>query len=311
MSFFEEEQEQISISLGEGSRTSDMQGQLDEVKKESDLLTVFYEEQKEQISRLKEKNNQLRGNILTQADKIRDLREENDLLDDQIGELKKRLRMARKNAKEAPQRQKARSEVDTTAFWPELWAKSQRRMKRQYEAKLAAYRAMLGIILLYGLLCTILEAMRQEVFVSDISALFEEIWILYCFCVQKVHAVALSASQWAGNIQNNIVSMGIQWIIYGIVIVFVIVVVVAVFLLICYGLYRICVKKKAYKNSLITFLISLAIVVYFAEPLKNLGMNLIILMFLINVVCALIRLLIDVRKRMNEREKEKNYHIII
>ena len=155
------------------------------------------------------------------------------------------------------------------------------RLESQYKAKTARYEgAMLGS-LLYGTLCTLFTAACSETFINDFKAFFGAIWSFVLLCADKVLGVAKWTAQVGNMIPQPMVSAIVYWLIQ---IIFVFGVAVGVgFLLFISGekLYKWYKEYFADQISLAEFLISFAVVVFFAEPIREvLPVNLLLLLLI-------------------------------
>lgn len=164
----------------------------------------------------------------------------------------------------------------------ETMSKAERiRLESQYKAKTAGYEgAMLGS-LLYGTLCTLFTAARSEAFISDFKAFFVTIWSFLQLSAEGV----LKGAKWAAQLGNMIPQPTIATLVHWLIQIVVIVGVTggAGVLLFIGGekLYNGYKEHFADKISLAELLISFAVVVFFAEPIREvLPVNLLLLLLL-------------------------------
>lgn len=157
------------------------------------------------------------------------------------------------------------------------------RLKNEYNNKINTFYGVLIGLLLYGLLTTIFTAIRSNVFRSDFKTFFIVIWqILYAYVINAVE-LGQMVSQLGYKIPLPIISTIIHYMLLfaitgGIII----------------GLSFLLIKelKKLYKayrdnfadvKSLTEIIISLAVSVYFAEPIRSVfPINLILLVIIVH-----------------------------
>ncbi len=163
-------------------------------------------------------------------------------------------------------------------------------IEKQYKAKIAGYEGFMVGSLLYGTLCTLFTAVRSRAFISDFKTFFQAIWTFLQMCAEKLIYGAEWAAQAGNMIPQPTIAAIIRWLIQ-------IVVVAAVaggagFLLfvIARKLYEGYKENFADQISLAELLISFAVVVFFAEPLRSfLPINLFLLLILTHVLYIGIR----------------------
>lgn len=164
------------------------------------------------------------------------------------------------------------------------------RLESQYKAKTAGYEGVMLGSLLYGTLCTLFAAARSETFISDFKAFFGVIWSFIRLCADKVFQVAKWAAQVGDMIPQPTVSAIVHWLIQ---IILVVGVAVGVGFLLFIGgekLYSGYKEHFADQISLAELLISFAVVVFFAEPIREaLPVNLLLLLLICHGACMGIR----------------------
>lgn len=166
----------------------------------------------------------------------------------------------------------------------------QKLLDSKFKAQTASYDSFLLGLLLYGGLATAFTAVRSEAFVSDFKAFFTAIWQ---FIVNEIQLL-LKGGQWASQLGDKIPQPVVATIVhYLLLILFVGGIGIGVVMLIYRG------AKKVFKFytdgyadtlSLAVFLTSLAVSVYFAEPISSvIPINLLFLLILVHIVYVLIR----------------------
>lgn len=173
-------------------------------------------------------------------------------------------------------------------------ANSQKHIREQAESmsksEMLLYKGFLLGCLLYGVLCTVLTAARSEAFVSDFKAFFVAIWGFIRVAAEKLLELSKWASQLGDMIPQDVVAVIAHWLI----LVAVTVLLgggVAVLLIIgiskAYGFYK---EGYADQTSLAVALVSLAVAVFFAEPIRQLvPVNLILLLIITHVLYVGVR----------------------
>ena len=199
---------------------------------------------------------------------------------------KNRAERMEQDAKVAMARQQALIRANAEAM-----SKAERsRLESQYKAKTAGYEGVMLGSLLYGTLCTLFAAARSETFISDFKAFFGVIWSFIRLCADKVFQVAKWAAQVGDMIPQPTVSAIVHWLIQ---IILVVGVAVGVGFLLFIGgekLYSGYKEHFADQISLAELLISFAVVVFFAEPIREaLPVNLLLLLLICHGACMGIR----------------------
>ena len=148
---------------------------------------------------------------------------------------------------------------------------------------------LLGL-LLYGVLTTVFTAVRSEAFVSDFKTFFMVIWQF----IVNAFQLLLKGGQWASQLGDKIPQPVVATIVhYLLLIVFVGGIAIGVGFLIFLGaskVFEFYTEDYADTMSLAVFLISLAVSVYFAEPIRAvIPINLLLLLILVHIVYVLIR----------------------
>lgn len=256
---------------------------MNELRKKSETIRSL----NEQIGRLSESDNVLKQNERLEREKqeaiqradtvVRNCKAEYEQKIRELDRQKDRAERMEHDAKTAMARQQ-----DFIRAKAETMSKAERiRLESQYKAKTAGYEgAMLGS-LLYGTLCTLFTAARSEAFISDFKAFFVTIWSFLQLSAEGVLKGAKWAAQLGDMIPQPTIATLVHWLIQ-------IVVIVGVtggagVLLFIGGekLYNGYKEHFADKISLAELLISFAVVVFFAEPIREvLPVNLLLLLLL-------------------------------
>lgn len=174
----------------------------------------------------------------------------------------------------------------------EMYRNTEKSLKTAYKAKETALEGAFFGSLAYGVLVTVLTAIRSKAFVSDFKGFFMAIWKF----VQVFSDFALKTANWASQlgdmIPQEIVAVVVHWLLL-----------ILVLVLLCGGLgvlIIICIAKlfTGYTEkldfaddwSLLVFLVSLAFSIFFADELRAfLPINLLLLNILVHAVYVLVR----------------------
>ena len=244
-------------------------------------------EQTEQIEKLNEADNVLKLNAEQEAEAtVSSVKEEYAAkgreLDRRIGEA------AKQSASLKSERQSISEDIEQRATAKYLDQKKE--LDRKFKAQTASYDSFLLGLLLYGVLTTVFTAVRSEAFVSDFKTFFMVIWQF----IVNAFQLLLKGGQWASQLGDKIPQPVVATIVhYLLLIVFVGGIGIGVGFLIFLGaskVFEFYTEDYADTMSLAVFLISLAVSVYFAEPIRAvIPINLLLLLILVHIVYVLIR----------------------
>ena len=247
-------------------------------------------EQTEQIEKLNEADNVLKQDKLnaeqeaeaTVSSVKREYEAKGRELDRRIGEA------AKQSASLKSERQSISEDIEQRATAKYLDQKKE--LDRKFKAQTASYDSFLLGLLLYGVLTTVFTAVRSEAFVSDFKTFFMVIWQF----IVNAFQLLLKGGQWASQLGDKIPQPVVATIVhYLLLIVFVGGIAIGVGFLIFLGaskVFEFYTEDYADTMSLAVFLISLAVSVYFAEPIRVvIPINLLLLLILVHIVYVLIR----------------------
>ena len=244
-------------------------------------------EQTEQIEKLNEADNVLKLNAEQEAEATvssvkREYEAKGRELDRRIGEA------AKQSASLKSERQSISEDIEQRATAKYLDQKKE--LDRKFKAQTASYDSFLLGLLLYGVLTTVFTAIRSEAFVSDFKTFFMVIWQF----IVNAFQLLLKGGQWASQLGDKIPQPVVATIVhYLLLIVFVGGIASGVGFLIFLGaskVFEFYTEDYADTMSLAVFLISLAVSVYFAEPIRAvIPINLLLLLILVHIVYVLIR----------------------
>lgn len=244
-------------------------------------------EQTEQIEKLNEADNVLKLNAEQEAEATvssvkREYEAKGRELDRRIGEA------AKQSASLKSERQSISEDIEQRATAKYLDQKKE--LDRKFKAQTASYDSFLLGLLLYGVLTTVFTAVRSEAFVSDFKTFFMVIWQF----IVNAFQLLLKGGQWASQLGDKIPQPVVATIVhYLLLIVFVGGIAIGVGFLIFLGaskVFEFYTEDYADTMSIAVFLISLAVSVYFAEPIRAvIPINLLLLLILVHIVYVLIR----------------------
>ena len=166
----------------------------------------------------------------------------------------------------------------------------QRSLDSKYKALTVSHEVILFGCLLYGILVTVFTAVRSKAFTDDFKTFFMVIWQF----IVNAFQLLLKGGQWASQLGDKIPQPVVATIVhYLLLIVFVGGIAIGVGFLIFLGaskVFEFYTEDYADTMSLAVFLISLAVSVYFAEPIRAvIPINLLLLLILVHIVYVLIR----------------------
>lgn len=244
-------------------------------------------EQTEQIEKLNEADNVLKLNAEQEAEATvssvkREYEAKGRELDRRIGEA------AKQSASLKSERQSISEDIEQRATAKYLEQKKE--LDRKFKAQTASYDSFLLGLLLYGVLTTVFTAVRSEAFVSDFKTFFMVIWQF----IVNAFQLLLKGGQWVSQLGDKIPQPVVATIVhYLLLIVFVGGIAIGVGFLIFLGaskVFEFYTEDYADTMSLAVFLISIAVSVYFAEPIRAvIPINLLLLLILVHIVYMLIR----------------------
>ena len=259
------------------------QAELIEKLNESDLIVKENEKLKKENSSLQEsvRSTKLHSEITVQAckkeydSKMKKLKEQKEKADNDT-------RVAQELLKGAQER------INAKAY--ELNLETEMRLKSEYNNQIYAFYSVLIGLLLYGLLTTVFTAVRSNVFRSDFKAFFVVVWQIICVCETNVIELGQVVSQLGNKIPLPIISTIIHYLLLIALIGGITVVLVFLVIKELKKLYKAYKDNYADVKSLTEVLISLAVAVYFAEPIRSvLPINLILLVIIAHGIYISVR----------------------
>lgn len=270
-----EKQELVSTVAEQGKRIAEQTEQIEKLNEADNVLKLNAE--------LKKQNEKLKQEAEATVSSVkREYEAKGRELDRRIGEA------AKQSASLKSERQSISEDIEQRATAKYLDQKKE--LDRKFKAQTASYDSFLLGLLLYGVLTTVFTAVRSEAFVSDFKTFFVAIWQF----IVNAFQLLLKGGQWASQLGDKIPQPVVATIVhYLLLIVFVGGIAIGVGFLIFLGaskVFEFYTEDYADTMSLAVFLISLAVSVYFAEPIRAvIPINLLLLLILVHIVYVLIR----------------------
>ena len=173
-----------------------------------------------------------------------------------------------------------------------------RSLDSEYKTLTVGYEGFLLGCLLYGVLVTLFTAVRSEAFISDFKTFFITIWQFIVWLVESLVSLGEWASQLGDMIPQPIVAFIVHWLLW---ILACIGLGIGIVILLLTGFFKWLEWFKENQADLVAlsvFLVSLALIIFFAEVFKAfLPVNLLLLLLLVQIVTMGIRAYIQACKR--------------
>lgn len=277
-----EKQELVSTVAEQGKRIAEQTEQIEKLNEADNVLKLNAELKKQNEKLKQDKLNAEQEAEATVSSVKREYEAKGRELDRRIGEA------AKQSASLKSERQSISEDIEQRATAKYLDQKKE--LDRKFKAQTASYDSFLLGLLLYGVLTTVFTAVRSEAFVSDFKTFFMVIWQF----IVNAFQLLLKGGQWASQLGDKIPQPVVATIVhYLLLIVFVGGIAIGVGFLIFLGaskVFEFYTEDYADTMSLAVFLISLAVSVYFAEPIRVvIPINLLLLLILVHIVYVLIR----------------------
>lgn len=282
---------------------SELRGQVSELSSKCSTLMRELQQKSETIVELNGQIEKLNGSDLVLKENER-LKQENQRIirdtETTVSSVKREYQQkVRELASEQSRAEKRESEANSLkiSLQARIKAEAERMTKdrrksleNEYKAMTAGHEGLMLGSLLYGVLCTAFTAWHSEAFVSDFKTFFTSIWAFLCLCAEKLLEMAKWASQLGDMIPQSVVAFIVHWII--LIAVILLVGGGSVVLLLIGGakVYTFYAEDYADTTSLAVALASLAVSVFFAEPIRAvIPVNLLLLLILVHVVYVGVR----------------------
>lgn len=181
----------------------------------------------------------------------------------------------------------------------EIYNEKKRSLEMLYGGKEAMLDGAFFASLAYGILCTVFTAVRSERIRSDCIAFFSVIWTFISLSFLKLIEMAKTASQIGYMIPQSIVAFIVHWLILILIVILVCGVIGVALYMGIYWVYSSYIEDYIDNKNLLVLLVSLAISVFFAEPIRAaISINLLLLLIIANLLFMILRHIV---KRWRER----------
>ena len=277
-----EKQELVSTVAEQGKRIAEQTEQIEKLNEADNVLKLNAELKKQNEKLKQDKLNAEQEAEATVSSVKEEYAAKGRELDRRIGEA------AKQSAELKEERASVNQDVERRAT--AMYQSRKKELDSKFKAQSLSYDGFVLGLLLYGVLTTVFTAVRSEAFVSDFKAFFIAIWQFLVNAFQLL----LKGGQWASQLGDKIPQPVVATIVhYLLLIVFVGGIGIGVGVLIFLGaskVFEFYTDDYADTLSLAVFLISLAVSVYFAEPIRAvIPINLLLLLILVHIVYVLIR----------------------
>lgn len=277
-----EKQELVSTVAEQGKRIAEQTEQIEKLNEADNVLKLNAELKKQNEKLKQDKLNAEQEAEATVSSVKEEYAAKGRELDRRIGEA------AKQSAELKEERASVNQDVERRAT--AMYQNRKKELDSKFKAQSLSYDGFVLGLLLYGVLTTVFTAIRSEQFVSDFKAFFIAIWQFLVNAFQLL----LKGGQWASQLGDKIPQPVVATIVhYLLLIVFVGGIGIGVGVLIFLGaskVFEFYTDDYADTLSLAVFLISLAVSVYFAEPIRAvIPINLLLLLILVHIVYVLIR----------------------
>ena len=272
---------------------------MNELQKRSETIKSL----NEQIGRLSESDNVLkqnerleRQNARLESEKQEAIQKADTVVQNCKAEYERKIVEVEQQKKQA-ERMKESAQMDmerqNVLIQRKAEAMSKEKMKiieNQYKAKIAGYEVFMVGSLLYGTLCTLFTVVRSRAFISDFKTFFQIIWDFLRLCAEGLIYRAKWVAQLGDMIPQPTIAAIVHWLLQLVVVATVAVGAGCLLFVISRKLYEGYKENFADRISLAELLISFAVVVFFAEPIRSfLPINLFLLLILTHVLYIGIR----------------------
>lgn len=277
-----EKQELVSTVAEQGKRIAEQTEQIEKLNEADNVLKLNAELKKQNEKLKQDKLNAEQEAEATVSSVKREYAAKGRELDRRIGEA------AKQSAELKEERASINQDVERRAT--AMYQSRKKELDSKFKAQSLSYDGFVLGLLLYGVLTTAFTAIRSEQFVSDFKAFFIAIWQF----IVNAFQLLLKGGQWASQLGDKIPQPVVATMVhYLLLIVFVGGIGIGVVMLIFLGaskVFEFYTDGYADTLSLAVFLISLAVSVYFAEPVRAvIPINLLLLLILVHIVYVLIR----------------------
>ena len=166
----------------------------------------------------------------------------------------------------------------------------QRSLDSKYKALTVSHEVILFGCLLYGILVTVFTAVRSKAFTGDFKTFFITVGNFFTWCGKSLYWLGIQASKLGDMIPQPIVATIVHWILFIIACFGVAIVLVILAFTGIYAWFEWFKENQADLVALSVFLVSLALIIFFADVFKAfLPVNLLLLLLLVQIIAMLAR----------------------
>ena len=171
-----------------------------------------------------------------------------------------------------------------------VYEAKQRSLDSEYKALTVSHEGFLFGCLLYGILVTVFTAIRSKAFTGDFKTFFITVGNFFMWCGKSLYWLGIQASKLGDMIPQPIVATIVHWLLFIIACFGVAIVLVILAFTGIYAWFEWFKENQADLASLSVFLVSLALIIFFADVFKAfLPVNLLLLLLLVQIIGMLAR----------------------
>lgn len=171
-----------------------------------------------------------------------------------------------------------------------VYEAKQRSLDSEYKALTVSHEGFLFGCLLYGILVTVFTAIRSKAFTGDFKTFFITVGNFFMWCGKSLYWLGIQASKLGDMIPQPIVATIVHWLLFIIACFGVAIVLVILAFTGIYAWFEWFKENQADLASLSVFLVSLALIIFFADVFKAfLPVNLLLLLLLVQIIAMLAR----------------------
>lgn len=268
------------LSLMNSELMNELRSKSEIIKSLNDRIGTLSESDKvlKQNDRLKQQNEQLIAEAETMVWSVKDEYSRRERV---LAQTQAAADQAKKDAEATRSRQNEIVEEKAA----QAYNSRKEALERAYKAKTGSYHGFLIGCLLYGLLTTVFTAVRSERFVSDFLDFFTVPWAWICTAAGSVWELGQAAAELGDKIQNPTAAVVVHWLLLVVVVGGIGAAVLGGLIWGGKKLLDFYIKDYADTQSLAAFLISLAVAVFFAEPIRALiPLNILVQLMIVHAV---------------------------
>lgn len=166
----------------------------------------------------------------------------------------------------------------------------QRSLDSEYKALTVSHEGFLFGCLLYGILVTVFTAIRSKAFTDDFKTFFITVGNFFMWCGKSLYWLGIQASKLGDMIPQPIMATIVHWLLFIIACFGVAIVLVILAFTGIYAWFEWFKENQADLVALSIFLVSLALIIFFADVFKAfLPVNLLLLLLLVQITAMLAR----------------------